>query len=261
MLTKILDSLKLPEARDIQDLDHYSASEAHARIIQNKPFLKKVYQDFYKEFGRIMEAEPQGVFVEIGSGGGFLKKAYPRVITSDILKVRHVDVCCDALHLPFSEASVDGFFLLNVFHHIKDAALFLKEMERCLKPQGKIFMIEPANTAWARFIYRNFHHEAFDPAAGWTVQGSGPLSRSNSALPWIVFARDYKRFATEFPALKVQSCRPFMPFRYLLSGGLTLKALLPAGMYGFIRALEWVLSPLNRVTGMFFIINISKEKP
>ena len=43
-----------------------------------------------------------------------------------------------------------------------DSYRFLVELERCLKPGGKIVMIEPANTRFSRLIFRRFHHEMFE---------------------------------------------------------------------------------------------------
>ncbi|MBK8443443.1 MAG: hypothetical protein IPL35_08515 [Sphingobacteriales bacterium] len=56
-------------------------------------------------------------------------------------------------------------------------------------------MSEPANTAWGRFFYQNFHHEPFQPeAASWEIPSTGPLSGANGALPWIIFKRDIDLF-------------------------------------------------------------------
>lgn len=48
--------------------------------------------------------------------------------------------------MPFQDKSVSAFMMIDVLHHIKDSRQFFKEMQRCLKPGGKIVMIEPANT-------------------------------------------------------------------------------------------------------------------
>jgi len=52
---------------------------------------------------------------------------------------------------------------------------------------GIIVMIEPWYTTWSRFVYNYLHHETFDSnSKDWDFQKGKPLSRSNSALPWIV---------------------------------------------------------------------------
>src|SRR5690349_20816425 len=51
---KILDFLVMPEARDIKNLDDPSTSLIHKKIIEKKPFLKRLYIDFYNEFQRLI---------------------------------------------------------------------------------------------------------------------------------------------------------------------------------------------------------------
>jgi len=160
--------------------------------------------------------------------------------------------------MPFEQASVDAFFMIDVLHHIAEPRAFFAEALRCLKVGGKIVMIEPANTLWSRFIYKNFHHEAFDPRADWVLQQAGSLSQANGALPWIIFSRDRKIFEDEFPSLRVVRVETHTPFRYLLSGGLTLRQLVPSFTYPAVKAIEYVLSPLRAFLGMFQTIELQK---
>jgi len=84
--------------------------------------------------------------------------------------------------------------MFDVLHHIPHPREFFKEALRCLKVGGQIGMIEPANTLWGRFIYKNFHHEGFDTKAGWKLSAGGPLSNGNGAIPWIIF-RETEKFS------------------------------------------------------------------
>lgn len=99
-----------------------------------------------------------------------------------------------ATQMPFDDNSVAAFIMFDVFHHIKHCEQALLEIKRCLKPWGKIIMIEPNNSLWGRFIYKNFYHEHFDANRDWGIEVSGRLSDANIALPWIVFIRDKKIF-------------------------------------------------------------------
>ena len=119
-------------------------------------------------------------------------------------------------------------------------------------------MIEPANTSWGRFIYKNFHHEPFEPDGSWDFASAGPLSSANGAIPWIVFCRDRRRFEEEFPAFAIEAVSFHTPLRYLLSGGLSFRQLLPSFMDPVINAVEWGLMPLNRLIGMFMTIELRK---
>ena len=255
----ILNSLRLPEAKNIPDLDAPEVVLLHRSIIKKKPFLRKLYTDFYRAFGAAVPDFRKKFCVELGSGGGFIKELLPGVQTSDILPVAGIDHCFSALKMPFPDLSVDAFFMIDVFHHVADASAFLKEMDRCLKPGGHIVMIEPANTGWGRLIWQNFHHEPFDPSAGWALPPGGPLSTANGALPWIVFKRDAALFRSEFPDLQVKNISYLAPFRYLISGGLSLRQLLPGFMYQPVKWLEWLLSPLQAWLGLFMLIVLKKR--
>jgi len=255
---KVPDWLRLPQARGIEDLDDPAVTLLHAKIIQSKPFLKKTYEDFYRQFHRAVPDPERKTLVELGSGGGFIKEVIGNVITSDILDLPHVDKVFSAAKMPFEQNSVDAFFMIDVLHHIADPRAFFREALRTLRLGGKIVMIEPANTAWSRFIYGHFHHERFDARAGWELEAGGPLSGGNSALPWIIFSRDRRTFEREFPSLKIVGMRNHTPLRYLLSGGLTLRQLVPSFCYPLIKALEFALSPFNDLLGMFQTIELEK---
>lgn len=256
---KLLDRLRLLESTRIADLDDPSNIHIIRNIIKRKPFLKKIYESFYQDMlQRCLTAPPAGDFIEMGSGAGFIKKLAPHVITSDVLPYDGVDLVFSALDIPLKESSVSAFLMIDVLHHIKDSVRFFEEMQRCLKTGGKIVMIEPANTPWSTFIYTRFHHEPFEPSGKWGFDEGGPLTGANMAIPWIIFFRDTNLFSSEFPQLKVRSIQIHTPFRYLLSGGLSLRQLLPSFLYPMICLIEWLLSPFNRFIGMFMTIELEK---
>jgi len=256
----ILDFLKLPYTKEYS-LDDPKTTLMHARIIEEKLYLKNIYTEFYTEFKKtIPKTKGKPLFVELGSGGGFIKKIVPKVITSDIVKIPTIDMKFPAALMPFKKESVDAFFMVDVFHHISDASLFLHEVNRALKNQGKLVMIEPANTPWGRFIYSHLHHEVFDPKGPWKLKKTGRLSAANGALPWIIFVRDRNKFKKLFPHLRIIRIEPHTPLRYIISGGLTFKQLLPSFTYGIIKFIEGVISPFNTYLGMFYTIELTKEK-
>jgi SAM-dependent methyltransferase len=220
--------------------------------------LEKLYTDFYEIFKRTVGADCRKM-IELGSGGGFIKEIIPSVITSDIIKVPSVDMVFSAEQMPFENESVNAFFMIDVLHHIKNPRIFFAEAQRCLKKGGKIVMVEPANTLWGRFIYKNFHHETFDTSAKWETDKTGPLSDANGALAWIIFQRDRKIFEAEFKNLKVVNISFHTPFRYLLSGGLSFRQLVPSFMYGFVKFLEICLSPFNKWLGMFETVILERR--
>jgi SAM-dependent methyltransferase len=255
----VIDWLKLPETKEIKELDGVAVTRLHSGIILRKGFLRKIYLDSYKEFKKIQNNFGNVLLVELGSGGGFIKQVIPTVVTSDVVKVDNIDLCFSAESLPFQDNTVDGFFMLNVLHHIKKPKLFLRELSRSLKAEGKILMVEPANTLWSRFIYQKFHHEDFALKAGWDMDKQGRLSTANNALGWIIFVRDRKIFENEFPGLRIKKIELHTPLRYLISGGLSLRQFLPSWAYQPVKGLEYILSPLNRFIGMFMSVELKKD--
>ena len=199
------------------NLDDPQATLAHRDIILQKPFLKRLYNDWYTVFIKKSKEIKDGKYLEIGSGGGFLKEVFPEVITSDILALPNVDMVFSAEEMPFKENELASIVMLNVFHHIPKPYLFLKEAERTLVKGGKIIMTEPANSALGRFIYKRFHHEPFEENGPREIKAGNPLSNSNQALPYIYFERDLDLFKKEFPQLKIISIKYHSPFPKVLT--------------------------------------------
>lgn len=239
-------------------LDDPRTTLAHREIILQKPFLKRLYQDWYKIFIDTSRAVNIGKYLEIGSGGGFLKDEFPEVVTSDILDLPVVDKVFSAEEMPFGENEFGCIMMLNVFHHIPKPYLFLKEAERTLVKGGKIIMVEPANSTLGRFIYKRFHHEPFEPSGPREIKAGNPLSHSNQALPYIYFERDLDIFKKDFPKLKINSIKYHTPFMYVLSGGVSRSAMVPYFMYGFFKGIEALLSPFGRQLGLFCTVEVEK---
>jgi SAM-dependent methyltransferase len=255
----LLDRLRLSDGRAPMDLDATATTHAHAEIIVSKPFLRQLYEESYRVFARAADRAGPGVFVELGSGGGFLKNIIPEVTTSDIVPLPGVDACFRAEAMPFADGSIAGLFLLDCFHHIPQPEAALSEFVRVLRPGGIVVMVEPANTPWSRFVYTRFHHEDFDPAADWGIMASGRLSAANGALPWIVFIRDRQRFESRFPGLRVKRITLHTPFRRLASGGLSFRQLAPSWSFGLLTGIEWMLSPLSGMLGMFMTVELERR--
>jgi len=196
--------------------------------------------------------------IELGSGGGFFKEKCPSVICTDILELPSNDMTFSALEMPFSDSELCAIFMIDTFHHIPDSNQFLKEASRVLKEGGRIVMIEPANSWWGRFIYKNFHHEPFEPQGGWQIPVSGPLSGANGALPWIVFERDRKVFKANFPEFEIVRLQYHTPLIYLISGGLAFRQLLPNFTYPVFRGIDKLLSLISKKFSMFITLEIKK---
>ncbi|HXL23262.1 MAG TPA: methyltransferase domain-containing protein [Candidatus Dormibacteraeota bacterium] len=241
------------------DMDDPATTELRKQIIAGKPFLKAIYDEWYTILANALPAG-KGEAVELGSGAGYCARFIPGLITSDVFLCSSARVVLDAQRLPFSTGSLRAVTMTNVLHHMPDVRRFLIEAVRCLRSGGKILMIEPWVTPWSRFVYRRLHGEPFAPdAEAWSFAGSGPLSGANVALPWIVFARDRQKLQKEFPELIVEQIRPFLPFRYLVSGGVSLRSLAPRSTQGLWAGLERMLEPSMARLGMFAFVSVRRR--
>jgi SAM-dependent methyltransferase len=242
-----------------RDLDDPRTTALRREIIAHKPFLAAIYQDWYEMLCTAIPPPP-GAVLELGSGAGFIERVVPGVVKTDLLLVPDINVVADARRLPFATGSLRAIVMTNVFHHVPDPLAFLSEAARTLRGGGVVAMIEPWPTAWSRFVYRRLHHEPYDEAAReWTLPSGGPLSGANGALPWIVLSRDRRRFQQSCPELEVILLQPIMPFRYLLSGGVSLRGLMPSWSTGFWRGAERALAPASAVLGMFVFAIVRKR--
>jgi SAM-dependent methyltransferase len=240
-------------------LDDPSTTELRKRIIASKPFLKAIYDEWYSMLARQLPSE-DGDVLELGSGAGYCERFIPDLITSDVFLCPGIRLVANGQSMPFSEASLRGIVFTDVLHHMPDVRQFFGEASRCLRPGGKILMIEPWVSPWSRFVYSHFHHEPFRPEAEeWSFPSIGPLSGANGALPWIVFVRDRHRFETEFPRLVIDTIRPFMPFRYLVSGGVGMRELMPGFTHSIWKSFECVLKPQMSNLAMFAFVSLRRR--
>jgi len=254
-MTSALNRLLAYPATRGMNVDDPNTTLLRRRIVQEKKFLNRIYREWY---GRIAaKMRPGSRWLELGSGAGFFKEVAPSVMTSEVFPTPGVDRVEDACHLQFAADDLDGIVMTDVLHHIPDVAQFFREANRCVKEDGQLLMIEPWNTPWSNWVYQNLHSEPFQPRAGWTIPSTGPLSGANGALPWILFHRDRGRFEQEFPDWRIESVELLMPFSYLLSGGVSLRALVPGWMY---RPIRWVESRLNQGRwAMFAFIELTRQ--
>lgn len=240
------------------DVDDPLTTDLRNEIIQSKPLLKLIYEEWYRLICDHLPAI-NGRVLELGSGGGFLRERIPGLITSEIFRCRNAQLVLDGQLLPFRSQTLRSIVMTNVLHHIPQPSKFLEEASRCLVDGGSMLMIEPWVSSWSRMIYSHLHHEPFDPEQqGWVHSFNGPLSGANGALPWILFERDRRRFEQEFPWLRIDQIRPFMPFSYLFSGGVSMKQILPSFLDPACLSVERRLGPWMKHWAMFAFVAVSR---
>jgi SAM-dependent methyltransferase len=242
-----------PDTRGL-DIDDPRLTQLRRRIISEKSFLRQIYQEWYRTIAASLPAG-DGPVLEIGSGAGFLHEFIPGLVRSEVFDCLGMDVILNALTLPLSAGSLRAIVMTDVLHHLPEPRLFFSEAARCLRAGGVISMIEPWVSPWSRWVYSHLHSEPFHPESeDWGFPAAGPLSGANGALPWIIFERDRARFEREFPQWSIHTIQPQMPFRYLVSGGVSMRSLMPGAAFGIWRGLENILEPLMRYVAMFSFI-------
>jgi SAM-dependent methyltransferase len=158
--------------------------------------------------------------VEIGSGPGFFKEYFPRLISTDLIPSPWIDVACDACSLPFRSGTVGALVCVDALHHLPKPLEFMSEAGRVLQPGGRLAMIEPWITPLSFLLYRYFHHEdcrlGVDLACPFNVDDSGKKAfDGNAAIPFKLV----KYFKTGVQPLRLIQAEAFLGLPYLLTLG------------------------------------------
>jgi len=254
-----LDIVARPHGAGAHSIDDPEHIEHIHSALAAKESLRDFYRLAYDEYAAVLARCPAGVALEIGSGAGFCKDVIPHIVTSDVIDYPGIDQRIDATQLPFEKESLAFIGMTNVFHHIPDVGAFLHEAARCLKPGGRMLLMDQHRGWISGPLLQHVHHEPYDDKAReWRFDSTGPLSGANGALAWIVFQRDRARFEELYPSLKVVRYEPVAPLQYWLSGGLKKWTLLPRSVIGAARALDRSLLKLSPQLGSFVFVEIEK---
>lgn len=244
-----------------ESIDSPSRIEDLKKLLNHKYGLRQFYLEAYHRFAECLEkCHIEGKVVELGSGAGFVKQIIPNMITSDIISYPGLDMIIDGVKMPFRDAEVKFFAMLNVLHHVPDAESFFSEITRCLAPGGRVLIADQHVGWFSEIIYKYIHHEAFDKdAKKWSFLSSGPLSGANGALAWIIFKRDREIFNSRFADLQVIRYSPHSPLIYWLSGGMKNWTLVPKLFYPLAKAIDLLVCKLFPSMASFVDIELLKK--
>lgn len=173
--------------------------------------------------------EKEHTVIEIGAGAGLSKSFIKRstVITTEISHYPWVDICVDALNLPFHSDSIDVFICINVLHHLTTPIRFLRDVYRCLKGGGHLLLLEPNPSLLLLIALRIMRHEGwsfelnvFDPAV--CVNDPADPWSGNNAISYLLFA-DKSAFEKNAPGFEIMHDAFSECIMFPLSGGVTAK--------------------------------------
>lgn len=259
----LLERLADPSLRDM-DVDSVDRLAMHGTLLQRKRMLREVFTEFHHLFHRLDCRWLSGVGqrIELGAGVAPMRESYPDVIATDVVPGPHLDRVLDAQDMDLPERSVRVFFGQNCFHHFPDPDRFFSELERVLVPGGGAVLLEPYYGPVAAMLFKRlFRTEGFDKnASTWKAEVSGPMNGANQALSYVVFIRDRQEFLRRHPALEIVHHERLPNYlKYLFSGGLNFRQLLPDAATPLVGFAQRCLSPLNRWLSLHHVIVIRKR--
>lgn len=263
-LTTLQRRLALPEAQEL-DVDGVDRLRVHAEILAGKPMLADVFSECHEllmSLDRETFGGTPGLRVELGAGVAPIARTFPEVLATDVLPGPGIDRVLDAQRLELGDGSVRALYGQNCFHHFPDPSSFFSEAQRVVAPGGGVLLIEPYYGPLASVVFRElFTSEDFDKTMqGWSSDASGPMHGANQALSYIVFERDRERFEREFRQLELVRTFPLGNYvRYLLSGGLNFRQLVPDAAAPALKALEWTLRPARRLLALHYVIVLRRR--
>ena len=229
-------------------LDHKEIDYKNRKIYQNKDLIKIIYNNYYKNIKKNIYLSDKKKILELGSGGGNIKKVIKECITSDQFKNKNIDRIENIYKINFKKNSISNIILIDVFHHLQFPSLALKEIHKVLIKNGRIIMVEPAMGYIPRIVYKIFHYEpnGFNLKIKWNnIPKKIPSSNqyfSAQSMPWRAFFLKELNLKSKY---KIKSIRPFSDFAFLLSGGYSYKALYPKFLYSFIKLIDKMLTCIS----------------
>jgi ubiquinone/menaquinone biosynthesis C-methylase UbiE len=228
-------------------LNHKKIDSKNRKIYQNKDLIKIIYNYYYKKIKKNIYISNKKI-LELGSGGGNIKKVIHNCITSDQFKNENIDRIENIYKINFKKNSISNIILIDVFHHLQFPSLALKEILRVLIKNGRIIMIEPAMGFIPRIIYKIFHYEpnGFNLKINWNdtpkrIQSLNQYFAAQS-LPWRAFFLKELNLRSKY---KIKLIKPFSDFAFLLSGGYSYKAFYPKFLYSLIKLIDKILTSIS----------------
>jgi SAM-dependent methyltransferase len=255
--------LKEPTVAGV-DVDGVERLHVHRTILDRKPLIREVFTEIHD---LMLDLEQRllsghGTRIEIGAGVYPIRESDADVLATDVVAGPNLDRVLDAQCMDVPDSSVRTIFGQHCFHHLPEPSRFLTEARRVLVPGGGVILVEPYWGPVASLIFKRlFTSETFDKnVPNWETPLQGSMSGANQALSYVVFERDIERYTENYPDLPIIH-REILHnhFRYIVSGGLNFRQLLPNAAIPFLKGLELITRPLNRWIGLHHAIVLRKR--
>lgn len=233
---------------------------------QRKPGLRAVYQQWFARI--VAELADRQPVVEIGSGCGNFKQFYPAAIATDVIQSGPwIDQVIDARKLPFAEQTIGNLVMIDCLHHLPRPIAFLRSAAKTLQSGGRIVLLEPAMTPWARLVWRCCHHEPVELGVDFFAHADEPepenegFTYANMATAHLLFVRQRQRLEQWIPECRVRKVQWSDALLYPATGGFSYFSLLPSKLIAALHPWEYRCLPqsLARWVGLRMLIVIEKR--
>ena len=247
------------ELRDVWS-DEAKMTQHYRHIWDNSPVLRRFYTELWDW---ALEEVHDAPVVELGGGAGLIRTLHPHVVTTDLLPFPWSSLRCDASQLPFADNSVAALLCIGFFHHCVNPHHFFQEIQRVLKPQGRLIIIDPWIAPLSRWVYRLGTDEDLDlnepPFETSRQTSNAPLLSANVARATNIFGRHADEFQQHFPNLQLVQLQRVNLFRHLIAGSCVQKSPFPTWTYPLASFLDSTLGPLRSLTSMCAKIVLEKR--
>lgn len=251
----------MPKQRALDYADELAAQKA---AWDRKPALRTVYRSWY---ARIVEQLVDiGPTVEIGSGCGNFKSFHPATLATDVLPAGSwLNSLVDATAMPFADESVGNIVMVDAVHHIPRPFELLREAARVLQRGGRMVLLEPAATPWARLVLGLFHHEPVDleqdvfAEEGTPAPGNVGYTFANQAFGTLLFVDGAEETQRRIPELRIVDVQRSDFLVYPATGGLSYFCLVPDRLAARLqRAEQRLVRRTARLTAMRLLVVLEK---
>lgn len=243
--------------------NHIELDFQNNNILKNKKILLLHYKKFYKLIKNNL-SYTSGKILEIGSNDNGIKKVIKNCITSNHYSNKKIDAKLNVYKLKIKNNSISNVIMIDVFHHLRFPSFALNQINKKLKKNGKIIMIEPAMGLIPKIIYHFFHREpnGLNLNIKWNKTPKIYHFLKNDyfaaqSLSWRAFYRKELKLPEN---LVIDKVKQFSDFAWIASGGYSFPSLYPFFFYNFITKIDEVLTILSEKLFSAKMLIVLKKK-
>jgi len=210
--------------------------------------LRFLLGERYRWMNRFISAGDCGI--EVGCGTGVAKEFIEgTLLLTDFADYPWLDVPnVDALSTPFKDGEFDFVIASNMIHHVARPKKFFQEMQRILKPGGRLLIQDVNASFFMRLALHAMKHEGYDfsaPVFNESVicTDHDDLWSANCAIVNLLFD-DLSNFERQIDYFKVVEADHSEFLMFLNSGGVVAKTFFIPLPRLVLRLVKWLDSLL-----------------